>query len=91
MTLRQINGTWSGNNPTTGLYQSHAFIGQIDLPDPVTPMPQYFACFLCIRDGLTPGGNASTVYKGTYLCFSHVRSMPDMLIISEFPPANLGA
>lgn len=55
-------------------------------PPPVPPVPQPLPnlCFLCVRKG--GWGMAITVYKATYLCADCVRSLPDEMIINEFPP-----
>lgn len=66
------------------------FSGTINMPYAPTPAPQQLAppvpnqCFLCIRQNKY--GLAITVYKATYLCMDCVRSLPNEIIINEFPP-----
>lgn len=60
------------------------------VPPPVAPTVPYPIpvpnnCFMCLRQGNFT--LAVTVYKSTYLCASCVRSLPDEMIIDEFPPA----
>ena len=57
-------------------------------PPAPAPAPAYVPvpnqCFLCMRTGNYT--LAVTVYKATYLCATCVRSLPDEMIINEFPP-----
>lgn len=53
-------------------------------PTPMPPVPVPNQCFLCARNNKWT--LAITVYKATYLCGDCVRSLPDELIINEFPP-----
>lgn len=75
-------------NGTINFPGSPAVVAPIP-PIPLPPLPMPNQCFLCIRRNQTYGLLATTVYKGTYLCNECVKSLPDELLINEFPPTNL--